>query len=71
MTNIESISNWEVPLLAGCPYGKYGDTCHLNCPDKCLGPCDLDTGICLFGCFDGWIGDRCDAGKRFVISIDV
>ncbi|CAG2250517.1 unnamed protein product [Mytilus edulis] len=46
--------------IGGCFYGKYGDSCQLLCPGNCIGPCDLNTGNCLFGCFDGWIGDRCD-----------
>ncbi|XP_071129167.1 receptor-type tyrosine-protein phosphatase kappa-like isoform X2 [Mytilus edulis] len=53
--------------IGGCFYGKYGDSCQLTCPENCKGPCDLITGNCLFGCFDGWLGDKCDtacdAGK--------
>ncbi|CAC5409011.1 unnamed protein product [Mytilus coruscus] len=47
-------------LLAGCSYGNYGDSCQFTCAENCLRPCDLKTGNCLFGCFDGWLGDRCD-----------
>lgn len=55
-------------LLAGCPYGKYGDSCKLTCPENCIGLCDLDTGKCLLGCTVGWRGEKCDRGKRFSIS---
>ncbi|CAG2215467.1 Tyrosine-protein phosphatase non-receptor type 7 [Mytilus edulis] len=30
-----------------------------TCPAKCQGPCDLDTGRCIFGCSNGWIGEKC------------
>ncbi|XP_052104992.1 uncharacterized protein LOC127738022 [Mytilus californianus] len=44
----------------GCPSTQYGPLCKRTCPAKCLGPCDLDTGRCLFGCANGWIGEKCD-----------
>lgn len=50
-------------LLLGCTYGQYGDNCQLQCPKNCIGPCDLRTGNCLFGCVDGWLGNICDRGK--------
>ncbi|XP_052067780.1 multiple epidermal growth factor-like domains protein 10 isoform X2 [Mytilus californianus] len=46
--------------IGGCPYGKYGDSCQLTCPENCIGPCDLITGNCLFGCLVGWLGKKCD-----------
>ncbi|VDI25184.1 Hypothetical predicted protein [Mytilus galloprovincialis] len=46
--------------IVGCPSTQYGPLCELRCPAKCLGPCDLDTGRCIFGCLNGWIGEKCD-----------
>ncbi|CAG2203571.1 unnamed protein product [Mytilus edulis] len=46
--------------IDGCPYGKYGDSCHLTCSENCMGPCDLITGNCLFGCTSGWLGAKCE-----------
>ncbi|VDI18091.1 Hypothetical predicted protein [Mytilus galloprovincialis] len=46
--------------IAGCPYGKYGDSCQLTCPENCKGSCDLITGNCVFGCSSGWLGTNCE-----------
>lgn len=56
-------------LLSGCPYGKYGENCHLSCPNNCNGLCDLKTGNCLLGCLDGWLGEKCDTGKIFFFCV--
>ncbi|XP_076106748.1 uncharacterized protein LOC143075016 [Mytilus galloprovincialis] len=46
--------------IGGCPYGNYGDNCQLTCSKNCMGPCDVITGNCLFGCSVGWLGEKCD-----------
>ncbi|XP_052105281.1 receptor-type tyrosine-protein phosphatase epsilon-like [Mytilus californianus] len=46
--------------IVGCPPTQYGFMCNISCPDNCHGPCDLDTGKCIFGCLNGWIGERCE-----------
>ena len=50
----------------GCLFGFYGKLCDKECPKHCDGPCDLDNGICSFGCQDGFIGYHCNEGS-FVI----
>ncbi|CAC5409016.1 unnamed protein product [Mytilus coruscus] len=64
------IENAEIDIceieIRGCPYGKYGDICQSICPDNCIGPCDLITGNCLFGCVDGWRGEKC--GKACAVG---
>ncbi|XP_059168805.1 delta-like protein 4 [Physella acuta] len=50
-----------------CHPGYYGDTCELKCSDNCAGDrmCDVN-GTCLYGCSDGYHGDRClDGGLPF------
>ncbi|CAG2196832.1 PTPRT [Mytilus edulis] len=47
-------------LLKGCPSSKYGTLCEKACPAKCNGPCDLETGRCVSGCSNGWIGEKCE-----------
>ncbi|XP_071180902.1 receptor-type tyrosine-protein phosphatase mu-like [Mytilus edulis] len=44
--------------IAGCPVGNYGDACKNVC--YCIEPCDLDTGRCMSGCLNGWMGEKCD-----------
>ncbi|XP_046546798.1 cell death abnormality protein 1-like [Haliotis rubra] len=49
----------------GCPVGKYGDNCKLNCSRYCAPYdgqkvyCDKQTGRCSEGCIRGKYGDRC------------
>lgn len=49
--------------LLGCPPTHYGPLCNKMCPGTCYGPCDLETGLCIFGCSEGWTGDECEQGK--------
>ncbi|VDH96050.1 Hypothetical predicted protein [Mytilus galloprovincialis] len=51
----------EIGIL-GCPPSHYGPVCNKLCPDNCNGPCDLETGNCIFGCLNGWIGNKCEQG---------
>ncbi|XP_063398995.1 platelet endothelial aggregation receptor 1-like [Mytilus trossulus] len=46
--------------IIGCPPTHYGALCNTTCPQNCNGPCDLDVGDCIYGCTNGWTGDRCD-----------
>ncbi|XP_076075891.1 uncharacterized protein LOC143046657 [Mytilus galloprovincialis] len=46
--------------IVGCPPSYYGPVCNQLCPENCHGPCDLDSGQCIFGCLDGWSGDKCE-----------
>ncbi|XP_071169625.1 multiple epidermal growth factor-like domains protein 10 [Mytilus edulis] len=45
--------------IIGCPPSQYGPVCDQKCPENCHGPCDLETGLCIFGCLHGWTGDEC------------
>ncbi|XP_071121539.1 multiple epidermal growth factor-like domains protein 10 [Mytilus edulis] len=55
--------------IIGCPPTHYGPFCNTTCPVNCYGPCDLDNGICKFGCMNGWTGDRCENGKTYVFCL--
>ncbi|XP_063399474.1 uncharacterized protein LOC134684090 [Mytilus trossulus] len=46
--------------IIGCPPTHYGPFCHTTCPLNCKGPCDLESGICKFGCMNGWTGVNCE-----------
>ncbi|CAC5398621.1 unnamed protein product [Mytilus coruscus] len=46
--------------IIGCPPSHYGPVCNQSCPRNCYGPCDLATGQCIFGCLNGWTGDKCE-----------
>lgn len=52
------------PYFSGCPPTLYGPLCNTTCPQNCDGPCDLDVGLCTFGCINGWIGNTCEQGKH-------
>ncbi|CAG2238875.1 PLXNA [Mytilus edulis] len=54
----------EIGILVSCPRSSYGLLCNETCPQNCKGPCDLDTGICKFGCVSGWIGSKCETGMK-------
>ncbi|XP_052059526.1 multiple epidermal growth factor-like domains protein 11 isoform X2 [Mytilus californianus] len=56
-SGISTVDVCEIEI-GGCPLGRYGINCENYC--YCNGPCDLVTGSCTFGCFNGWIGERCD-----------
>ncbi|CAC5362800.1 unnamed protein product [Mytilus coruscus] len=45
--------------IYGCPPTYYGPLCNTSCPKNCRGPCDLENGICKFGCSNGWTGVEC------------
>ncbi|CAG2257239.1 PTPRT [Mytilus edulis] len=47
-------------ILAGCPPTHYGPLCNTTCPKNCNGPCDLESGICILGCMNGWTDVKCD-----------
>ncbi|CAC5421897.1 Tyrosine-protein kinase receptor Tie-1,Tyrosine-protein kinase Shark,Melanoma receptor tyrosine-protein kinase,Ack-related non-receptor tyrosine kinase,Tyrosine-protein kinase ZAP-70,Vascular endothelial growth factor receptor 1,Receptor tyrosine-protein kinase erbB-4,Tyrosine-protein kinase SYK,Tyrosine-protein kinase Fer [Mytilus coruscus] len=66
LTYIQPIESALVELeiceigIVGCPSTKYGKLCEEACPEQCHGPCDLKTGRCIFGCSNGWIGEKCE-----------
>ncbi|XP_071169638.1 cell death abnormality protein 1-like [Mytilus edulis] len=51
--------------IIGCPPSQYGPVCDQKCPENCHGPCNLETGLCIFGCLHGWTGNECKNGKLF------
>ncbi|VDI61886.1 Hypothetical predicted protein [Mytilus galloprovincialis] len=59
-------NDWKhyIPWPGGCPPSLYGPICNQSCPVNCNGPCDLEIGNCVFGCLDGWIGDKCGQGTQ-------
>ncbi|CAC5379813.1 Tyrosine-protein phosphatase non-receptor type 5,Receptor-type tyrosine-protein phosphatase R,Receptor-type tyrosine-protein phosphatase eta,Tyrosine-protein phosphatase 10D,Tyrosine-protein phosphatase non-receptor type 7,Receptor-type tyrosine-protein phosphatase O,Receptor-type tyrosine-protein phosphatase beta [Mytilus coruscus] len=47
--------------IGGCPVGKYGVNCKMNCSANCISKsCDLYNGNCTYGCTDGWVNERCN-----------
>ncbi|XP_071169585.1 uncharacterized protein [Mytilus edulis] len=46
--------------IIGCPPSHYGPLCKTTCPKNCNGPCDLESGICILGCMNGWTDVKCD-----------
>ncbi|CAG2246637.1 PLXNB [Mytilus edulis] len=56
--------------LNGCPPSFYGPLCEEMCPINCIGPCDLITGYCLFGCSDGYRGDSCSKDVECITIVD-
>ncbi|CAG2257240.1 MEGF10_11 [Mytilus edulis] len=46
--------------IIGCPPTHYGPLCNTTCPQNCKGPCDLESGICILGCMNGWTDVKCD-----------
>ncbi|CAC5376554.1 unnamed protein product [Mytilus coruscus] len=51
--------------IVGCQSTQYGLHCNKTCPSKCRGPCDLETGFCIFGCLGGWVGQKCEQACSF------
>ncbi|XP_063397605.1 multiple epidermal growth factor-like domains protein 10 [Mytilus trossulus] len=45
--------------ISGCPPTHYGTFCNTSCPKNCHGPCDLKSGLCTFGCSNGWSSVDC------------
>ncbi|OPL33394.1 hypothetical protein AM593_10031, partial [Mytilus galloprovincialis] len=45
--------------FGSCPPTHYGHLCSRSCPKNCKGPCDLESGSCIFGCINGWTGNTC------------
>ncbi|KAL5005752.1 hypothetical protein ScPMuIL_016910 [Solemya velum] len=48
-----------------CHPGHFGHQCEAHCSTRCLAnvdgdvQCDFNTGHCLEGCLEGYIGDKC------------
>ncbi|CAG2228466.1 unnamed protein product [Mytilus edulis] len=66
LTYVPPVQNPTIELelceigIIGCPPTHYGPLCNTTCPQNCDGPCDLDVGLCTFGCIKGWIGNTCE-----------
>ncbi|VDI32401.1 Hypothetical predicted protein, partial [Mytilus galloprovincialis] len=45
--------------ISGCPPTHFGPFCNKTCPNNCHGPCDLENGLCTYGCSNGWTGVEC------------
>ena len=54
-------------FLPECSIGLYGVNCLQTRNMTCgiPGNCDRITGYCNGGCQRGWIGVRCEEGKRY------
>ncbi|XP_076115345.1 uncharacterized protein LOC143083059 [Mytilus galloprovincialis] len=50
--------------IVGCKSTQYGLLCNKICPATCRGPCDLESGVCIFGCLNGWVGKKCETACR-------
>ncbi|XP_063446685.1 uncharacterized protein LOC134726180 [Mytilus trossulus] len=60
ISGISEVDLCEIEI-GGCPFGKYGVNCEMNCSENCiLGSCNLVNGNCTHGCVDGWFGERCN-----------
>ncbi|VDI14938.1 Hypothetical predicted protein [Mytilus galloprovincialis] len=57
--NFSELEICEIGII-GCSPIYYGSLCDKSCPRNCRGPCDLQTGKCIFGCLNGLIGDKCE-----------
>ncbi|VDI60957.1 Hypothetical predicted protein [Mytilus galloprovincialis] len=57
----DSYTSFEICEIGviGCPPTHYGHLCSRSCPKNCKGPCDLESGSCIFGCINGWTGNTC------------
>ncbi|BFZ21520.1 hypothetical protein BsWGS_24559 [Bradybaena similaris] len=58
-----------VQISEPCPPGLYGPKCSLPCSKSCaqhedepIRYCDAETGVCLEGCEDGFVGANCSTG---------
>ena len=49
-------------FLPVCPIGWYGEHCSQRCGTNCK-DCNKSSGICEFGCYDGWKGRVCENSK--------
>ena len=49
-----------------CNKRTFGANCSENCSKQCVGPnndCNNVDGSCIFGCTDGYEGERCENRK--------
>ncbi|KAH3712247.1 hypothetical protein DPMN_071934 [Dreissena polymorpha] len=49
---------------SGCILNNFGQSCDTPCPSNCAhngseSRCSHETGLCSFGCIDGFTGDNC------------
>lgn len=56
-----------VTEFLACPLNTYGDQCLSKC-GHCVGniTCNPEDGVCLEGCRDGYIGNKCNQIEKFI-----
>ncbi|VDH95845.1 Hypothetical predicted protein, partial [Mytilus galloprovincialis] len=59
LSSVTDLELCEIGII-GCPPTHYGPLCNTTCPQNCKGPCDLESGICILGCMNGWTDVKCD-----------
>jgi hypothetical protein len=52
---IKSISTWNILYVRGNLQSLQSENCH--------GSCHLETGICIYGCSNGWLNQYCNDCK--------
>lgn len=57
-------------LKPECSPGTFGVNCRERCSGHCLNdkPCDQVSGMCTFGCQDGFTGKHCNKCKKLTSS---
>ncbi|XP_067678494.1 uncharacterized protein [Haliotis asinina] len=59
-SNCEVCNRWS-GQCEGCKVGLYGSKCLKRCSEHCMDKtCDIDSGECIDGCEQMWIGEKCD-----------
>lgn len=50
-----------------CPPGYFGMDCTKRCVGHCLNnePCNHESGVCLSGCQNGYVGTHCNNGRTY------
>lgn len=50
--------------LTAC-YQSYGENCQIPCSQHCRNKnCSIFNGTCLYGCTEGFYGEKCNKGKN-------
>lgn len=61
-------------VCGACEDGLYGAHCNYSCPDQCMNitkpnaTCDIQTGVCIYGCADGFFGMNCSMPRVSLCS---
>lgn len=66
--NFKLVTGFFCACLPVCQKHRYTERGSTKlCNDKCYcatAPCVYSTGVCPFGCLDGWKGDKCQIKRR-------